>query len=175
MLGPCALTLALRSRYRTRYFYRAEYPSLWITSDPASLCLNRQLATIKSMQAPSSLRCVSRVQMVDIHHGTVGALMKERLITSARPPPSRRPRRCPCPSPRGSPGHLVHRDRLRASRPAPLDAIISGHQWSSVVIKGHQWSSVVISGHQRSSVAIRGRGHQWSSAHLLHLMQPGML
>ena len=64
-----------RSRYRT-LLYRAGVPLSLDHVGSASLCLNRQLATIKSMQAPSSLRCVSRVQMVDIHHGTVGALMK---------------------------------------------------------------------------------------------------
>ena len=109
----------------------------------ASLTRLKATRDRRSMQAPSSLRGGLK--------SAIGRHTRTRFITLARPPPSPRPRRCPCPtqrrcpcpSPRGSAGYLVRRDRLRASRPAPLDAIIS-----TVVISGHQRSSVVISGHQ---------------------------
>ena len=146
-----------RSRYRT-LLYRAGVPLSLDHVGSASLCLNRQLATIKSMQAPSSLRCVSRVQMVDIHHGTVGA--SHHLGEAATEPT---PAPLPVPKPAGE------RWPSRPSRSSSSIAscsigrnhqwpsvAISGHQWSSEVISGHQWPSVAISGHQRSSVAISG-------------------
>ena len=137
------------------YFIERSNPSLWITSElgSASLCLNRQLATIKSMQAPSSLRCVSRVQMVDIHHGTVGA--SHHLGEAATEPT---PAPLPVPKPAGE------RWPSRPSRSSSSIASCSigrNHQWPSVVIRGHQRSSVVISGHQWSSEAISD--HQWPS------------
>ena len=123
--------------------YRAKSPLSRHHVGSASLTRLKATRDRRSMQAPSSLRGGLK--------SAIGRHTRTRFITLARPPPSPRPRRCPCPtqrrcpcpSPRGSAGYLVRRDRLRASRPAPLDAIIS-----TVVISGHQRSSVVISGHQ---------------------------